>query len=441
MSIIWPPGSSNPHQSSCIGAPEATAVAVVETPVQCHIRVMLQAHITFLRPFLQTLLHCTLPARHFSGFGSEFPAIDRNGASLETGATGSARVRREGLEHAASSEYEDDQEQEPGQRDVLSAAVVATKVTARLVAAAPAPASAAVAASKLEDIPVVPRAAAPHDPSPPSPSLAATTDSSPTPQPATPTPPQVARVPLQQPPAGHQHKNLSSASQSDPAIAEHGLPLSRPPYLAAGVLPFCVLGGDLLFLLGQQLRFRSRVRRPSLSEPRGGSTSVGGGCGAGREGGGARAIGSGPPAAPSCETNSRDGASADGGKSRRGKSKPTEALADAPPAPAVAVECASVGQTPPSGGVEEGQGKETVPAGLLWSDFGGVREAGDADAKETASREFAEESFGMFHGVRLESDSVSRSQVRLRSSRQRVGYVPRASVAARVAAAVSTTRP
>lgn len=56
-------------------------------------------------------------------------------------------------------------------------------------------------------------------------------------------------------------------------------------------------------------------------------------------------------------------------------------------------------------------GQDTVPAGLLWSDFGGGREAGE-DAEETASREFAEESFGMFHGVRLESDSVARSQVR-----------------------------
>ncbi|CAM9826510.1 unnamed protein product, partial [Hapterophycus canaliculatus] len=52
-------------------------------------------------------------------------------------------------------------------------------------------------------------------------------------------------------------------------------------------------------------------------------------------------------------------------------------------------------------------GQATVPAGLLWSDFGGGREAGDADAEDTASREFAEESFGMFHGVRLDSDSVA----------------------------------
>lgn len=61
-----------------------------------------------------------------------------------------------------------------------------------------------------------------------------------------------------------------------------------------------------------------------------------------------------------------------------------------------------------AGAAPEGQ----VPAGLLWSDFGGGREAGDVDAEGTASREFAEESFGLFHGVRLESDSVARSQVR-----------------------------
>lgn len=48
----------------------------------------------------------------------------------------------------------------------------------------------------------------------------------------------------------------------------------RPPYLAAGVLPFCVLGGDLLFLLGQQPRFRSRLKRSSFSETKGVSTSA-----------------------------------------------------------------------------------------------------------------------------------------------------------------------
>ncbi|CAN0469440.1 unnamed protein product, partial [Scytosiphon promiscuus] len=46
---------------------------------------------------------------------------------------------------------------------------------------------------------------------------------------------------------------------------------------------------------------------------------------------------------------------------------------------------------------------------LLWSDFGGGREARDADAEDTASREFAEESFGMFHGVRLDGDSATMS--------------------------------
>ena len=60
-----------------------------------------------------------------------------------------------------------------------------------------------------------------------------------------------------------------------PALSNcNASPLPRPspvadqhhPYLAAGVLPFCVLGGDLLFLLGQQLRFRSRGRGSSLPE-------------------------------------------------------------------------------------------------------------------------------------------------------------------------------
>ena len=75
-----------------------------------------------------------------------------------------------------------------------------------------------------------------------------------------------------------------------------------------------------------------------------------------------------------------------------------------------------------------------VPAGLLWSDFGGGREAGDSDAEETASREFAEESLGLFNGVRLQSDSVARSQVRytgkssrgggenLRTEKERLGF-------------------
>lgn len=70
------------------------------------------------------------------------------------------------------------------------------------------------------------------------------------------------------------------------ACTSPALPAQRPPYLAAGVLPFCVLGGDLLFLLGQQLRFRSRVRDSSFSEMDGVSTSVGGGGDARGKGGG-----------------------------------------------------------------------------------------------------------------------------------------------------------
>ncbi len=71
-------------------------------------------------------------------------------------------------------------------------------------------------------------------------------------------------------------------------------------------------------------------------------------------------------------------------------------------------------------GEEQGDspGQGTVPAGLLWSDFGGGREEGE-DAEETASREFAEESFGMFDGVRLDSDSVARSQVWCSTIRKR----------------------
>lgn len=92
-------------------------------------------------------------------------------------------------------------------------------------------------------------------------------------------------------------------------------------------------------------------------------------------------------------------------------------------AAAVPVETEVAGMTSSTGNGEAGrprpcraefeaaQGQATVPAGLLWSDFGGGREASDADAEETASREFAEESFGMFHGVRLDGDSVARSQV------------------------------
>lgn len=43
-------------------------------------------------------------------------------------------------------------------------------------------------------------------------------------------------------------------------------PSPDPDYVAAGVLPFCILGGDLLFLLGQQHRFTSRSRSASLLE-------------------------------------------------------------------------------------------------------------------------------------------------------------------------------
>lgn len=50
---------------------------------------------------------------------------------------------------------------------------------------------------------------------------------------------------------------------SPPRLAVSADPPATSPrtdYVAAGVLPFCILGGDLLFLLGQQLRFQSRTK-------------------------------------------------------------------------------------------------------------------------------------------------------------------------------------
>lgn len=63
-----------------------------------------------------------------------------------------------------------------------------------------------------------------------------------------------------------------STTPPPPCVAAPSPP-APPAYLAAGVLPFCVLGGDLLFLLGQQLRFRSRVRGRSFPEMGGRSTT------------------------------------------------------------------------------------------------------------------------------------------------------------------------
>eukprot|EP00200_Dunaliella_tertiolecta_P007532 CAMPEP_0202375180 /NCGR_PEP_ID=MMETSP1127-20130417/5880_1 /ASSEMBLY_ACC=CAM_ASM_000462 /TAXON_ID=3047 /ORGANISM="Dunaliella tertiolecta, Strain CCMP1320" /LENGTH=473 /DNA_ID=CAMNT_0048972569 /DNA_START=225 /DNA_END=1649 /DNA_ORIENTATION=- len=45
----------------------------------------------------------------------------------------------------------------------------------------------------------------------------------------------------------------------------------------------------------------------------------------------------------------------------------------------------------------------------MWSDFGGKREAADADSIETASREFAEETLGVFGGVSVDPAAVKRS--------------------------------
>lgn len=109
----------------------------------------------------------------------------------------------------------------------------------------------------------------------------------------------------------------------------------------------------------------------------------------------------GPGALPS-DVNHQDGDS---------NTTPREITAAAAVAAATAGEGSGSRSSTSSEAPKDAPGQGTVPAGLLWSDFGGGREAGE-DAEETASREFAEESFGMFHGVRLESDSVARSQVR-----------------------------
>ncbi|CAM9217201.1 unnamed protein product, partial [Ectocarpus sp. 13 AM-2016] len=330
-------------------------------------------------------------------------------------------------------------------------------------------------------------------------------------------------------------------------------PPAPPAYLAAGVLPFCVLGGDLLFLLGQQLRFRSRVRGRSFSEMGGGSTTQVAAEGEGRVASAAArqippSIETTPPPSgapvwrprrgprpkvslslsPGCSGAASSGqppgdaspsppavagaAAATGAQASRetaakveeaapsssfpvagasrvgtehgmrtgacgtqvgrgapmsgvdfgmaGKRSEMAAVAvqehdledatDSPPGAGdpSAPQGTAVKNGPRSGGsnpedvssntallpeedppaastgdphppVEEtaaAPGQGSVPAGLLWSDFGGAREAGDADAEETASREFAEESFGIFHGVRLESDSVARSQATMSSA-------------------------
>lgn len=74
------------------------------------------------------------------------------------------------------------------------------------------------------------------------------------------------------PPAPHDRASLPDAPAT--GCSSENVPELPPPYLAAGVLPFCVLGGDLLFLLGQQLRFRSRVRGASALFPKTSAASV-----------------------------------------------------------------------------------------------------------------------------------------------------------------------
>ncbi|CAN0423548.1 unnamed protein product, partial [Ectocarpus sp. 12 AP-2014] len=343
-----------------------------------------------------------------------------------------------------------------------------------------------------------------------------------------------------------------STAPTPPCVATPSPP-APPAYLAAGVLPFCVLGGDLLFLLGQQLRFRSRVRGRSFPDMGGGSIASAAAEGEGRVAsaaarqippsiettpltsgapvwrprrgprpkvslslspGSSGSASSGQPpgdaspsppvvagaaaatgaqasretaakveeAAPSssfqlagatrdgtehgmqtgvCRARARAGAPTGGGDfgmaSKRSEmavvavqENELEAATDSPygAGELSAPHGTAVKNGPRSGGsnsedessntallpeenlpaastgdphslVEEtaaAPGQGTVPAGLLWSDFGGAREAGDADAEETASREFAEESFGIFHGVRLESDSVARSQATMSSA-------------------------
>eukprot|EP00752_Nemacystus_decipiens_P017215 g15423.t1 len=303
--------------------------------------------------------------------------------------------------------------------------------------------------------------------------------------------------------------------------SSEGVPESPPPYLAAGVLPFCILGGDLLFLLGQQLRFRSRARGASTSFPKarastpaaaGGANSKGQGSGPGgahvkspckvippvrrprrsprpklsmpstslaaanpslhtpasetidaggsveqasasqmptlfknrvggarldseRVGGSVGAAGTAAVAQLSENAANPQADEADpsalpnkGCRSRgtiscavdSRHSDPNNVATDGSPAAATAAVAAATtaGESRSSQSSEapvDTPGQDAVPAGLLWSDFGGGREAGE-DAEETASREFAEESFGIFHGVRLESDSVARSQATMSSA-------------------------
>ncbi|CAM9176230.1 unnamed protein product [Ectocarpus fasciculatus] len=347
---------------------------------------------------------------------------------------------------------------------------------------------------------------------------------------------------------------LGSTPPTPPCVAAPSPP-ARPAYLAAGVLPFCVLGGDLLFLLGQQLRFRSRVRG-GRSFPEMGDVSTSPAAAEGEDlvasaaarqsppstettplesgaqpppppppapvwrprrgprpkvslslspGSSGSALSGRPPgdASPSPPAVAAAAAAAAGGAQASGQTASAKVEEAAPPLslPLAGASnwdgqeegmhtgaCRTRGEgggdagtagepsevagqgndfLPPSragdpfaphdtavkagsrsGGINpEGEssntvvlpeeappteatgdphpqveqpaaapGQGTVPAGLLWSDFGGAREAGDADAEETASREFAEESFGIFHGVRLESDSVARSQATMSSA-------------------------
>ncbi|BDA41528.1 hypothetical protein COCOBI_02-3090 [Coccomyxa sp. Obi] len=88
----------------------------------------------------------------------------------------------------------------------------------------------------------------------------------------------------------------------------------------------------------------------------------------------------------------------------------------------VALEFKAAGVLPfcilPSGEALALLGAETSRTGpngrmrkTMWKDFGGSREAIDSDVQDTASREFAEETLGMFASQNVDSASVAASQV------------------------------
>ncbi|KAK9821270.1 hypothetical protein WJX74_006668 [Apatococcus lobatus] len=69
--------------------------------------------------------------------------------------------------------------------------------------------------------------------------------------------------------------------------------------------------------------------------------------------------------------------------------------------------------------------KKTGPGGKLyrtmWSDFGGGREAFDVDSQATASREFAEETLGIFDGCAVDESCVQRCHATMRAQLHTAG--------------------